>query len=523
MALDENNQSPIDEKYKEGKGSYYNSNSLNNAEDEAAADNNQDSSRLSTANNIENNENNSAITPSWNTNLSSMTTNLAKSKLKTRTSVKKGPLTFIIIAFLAFGGGATVLFLPSTLFLQIANVMETKFNRQLPSYKKRMYKTLNSQLTSTNLTSGVCSSTVSFMCKYSTLSKNEVKNLKDNGVEVTYDEDSISSKLGRVKPKNLKFNGETISSKDFSTRLSSDTEFSSAIDKAFTPEYTSFSDKVWKSFSNKVKIFKGKNAVNEADDDTKKMKAVQDETESGEKATESTSEYVKDNEKDMDKKTKDNLTKDSKNIDDTQSELSTAAKDADGVATSTSSDVLAGVGKAANFIKVDGWVSNVCAIYRAAQGLAYAAKAVRAYQLIRFAMLILNESDQIKSGDAKPNDVSFYGNMLTTETKSEDGSYKAATDSYGYKYAAYNEVGRLSSSASMFLVGGGLTGELSGVLSYINSQLGGKQETVCKIDENKIVQAGSLVLGIALLFVPEVRASITIMDVIKMARTSRLY
>ena len=518
MALDENNQSPIDEKYKEGKGSYYNSNSLNNAEGEAAADNNQDSNRLSTANNIENNENNSTIAPSWNTNLSSMTTNLAKSKLKARTSVKKGPLAFIIIAFLALGGGATVLFLPSTLFVQIANVMETKFNRQFDSYQKEMEKIFSNKLISgANLTSGVCTNSVSILCKYSTLSKNEVKNLKDSGVEVTYNEDGLSSKLGRIKPKNLKFNNETISPKDFSTKLSSDAEFSSAIDKAFTPKYISFSDRIWKSFSNKVKIIKGKNAVNTANSDDEKTKAMQEETESGEESTKSTSDYLKekeDSDEKLDEKTKEAIDKNSKDIDDTQSALTEATKDASGVAESTASDVLKNAEKAANIIKIDGWISIPCSVYKAIEGLAYAAKAVRAFQLIRFAMLILNEADQIKAGVAKPSDTSYYGKMLTTETMSEDGTYKSATDSFGYKYAAYGEVGTMSTSASQYLVGGGLTGKLSNIVSAINNHFAGKSaKTVCNINQNEFVQAGSLVLGVALLFVPGVNAAIGIKDV----------
>jgi hypothetical protein len=82
-------------------------------------------------------------------------------------------------------------------------------------------------------------------------------------------------------------------------------------------------------------------------------------------------------------------------------------------------------------------VQTACEVYSASQAVSNAAKAVRSLQLQRFAMVFLNNADQTKAGTADPDTISYLGKILTTP---DPVTKKTATDSGGYKNAAYNEL-----------------------------------------------------------------------------------
>jgi hypothetical protein len=137
-------------------------------------------------------------------------------------------------------------------------------------------------------------------------------------------------------------------------------------------------------------------------------------------------------------------------------------------------------------------------------------------------MIFLNVADQIKAGTAKADDVSYLGKILTTliamKTTTTSGktvnTMGAATDSIGYRYAAFGDKNLSSDSlASQFMAGGGLTGDLIGLTNKLNSLLGGTPKTTCKIVQNPFVQGASLIAGVAGFLIPGANVAISAKDV----------
>ncbi|MDO4870543.1 MAG: hypothetical protein Q3996_00375 [Candidatus Saccharibacteria bacterium] len=92
------------------------------------------------------------------------------------------------------------------------------------------------------------------------------------------------------------------------------------------------------------------------------------------------------------------------------------------------------------------FISNqsACGAYQNSIFLQDYAKTKQASQQAKFALNLAIESDKIKAGVATPEAVEYYGNRLTKtfQTVKNDGTIiktKAATDSIGYKYAAYGD------------------------------------------------------------------------------------
>jgi hypothetical protein len=146
------------------------------------------------------------------------------------------------------------------------------------------------------------------------------------------------------------------------------------------------------------------------------------------------------------------------------------------------------------------------------KAVSIAAKTIRMAQMARFAMVFLTTASMIKAGDAKPEDVAFLGTMLTTTFTSTDskGNKKTtlpATDSFGYRYAAFGDKG-INEAATPFLAGGGLTGQLSGMTNMLSGILGGPKtaDKTCHTLGNPLVQVGSFIGGIALMIIPGAQA-----------------
>jgi len=90
--------------------------------------------------------------------------------------------------------------------------------------------------------------------------------------------------------------------------------------------------------------------------------------------------------------------------------------------------------------KITNILQGLCAVYNIARGITYATKVGKIAAFVGFAMIFLNAADQIKAGDADPEVISALGDQLTQV----DADGKSATDSLGYRTAAYNDTGPLS-------------------------------------------------------------------------------
>ncbi|MCX6728166.1 MAG: M15 family metallopeptidase [Candidatus Saccharibacteria bacterium] len=443
-------------------------------------------------------------------------------KIKITSLKKKGPLVAIIITLVGGSIGIVSLLSPSLLIVQFKEVMVNKFNSQLASMDVRNTKLLSKKM---GTTKGLCTTPASILCKYSTMSEKQVAKFEKAGIHVVSDGDKTL--LGRVRPKSFKFQGKSISAKNFSKEIGKNPEFRSAVKLAYNPKFAGFADAIWAKAAAKLGISK-KAANIDGNTDDERLKSIQEDTKnpaatdaaatervpnSGETNPDTGNPYTQD---EIDAIKKKNIAAAAAN------ELASGAETAAKNAAKAAPAVLAGAKSAVNTLKVTGLMDNACTVYGTIQAIGYAAKTVRALQLARYAMIFLNVADQIKSGDAKAKDVSYLGTILTTEfiSKNKSGnivSRKSATASFGYNFAAYGHRGTMSNTASQFLAGGGLTGDLINMTSKINSILHGSPKKTCGVLNNPIVSVGSLVGGIALFLIPGAQPAIGAWDAIKAA------
>ena len=439
----------------------------------------------------------------WKNNFSSNRETPVKTKGKGRFSnlKKKGPLTAILLTVIGGGIGIGGLLSPSLLIVNFKEVMVNKFNTQLTSMDIRTTKMLKSK---TFGKFGICSSGISIRCKYASMSDWQINRFKKAGIEVISGSDKTI--FGRTKPDTFRFKGEDISPNELIAKANVNTELRSALKKGYSPLFGGFADKIWNKTILKLKITNGKLRLS-IGDDSKKLKGIQDMAEEGIGKPTISNKLV---EPDVDTNGKPIIDKDFNSAKLANESLSDVASQASKASTSrvkAVSEVIAGSTVIGNTMKITGYMDNVCLVYSTVRAIGFAAKAVRGVQLARYAFMFLNIADQIKAGaNPDPEDVSYLGKVLTTDivgTITLQGAKKAigktATDSFGYRYAAYNEKGPMSDVAGMFLAGGGLTGWLINLTSDINKAFppGTNPDTTCKILNNVFVQIGSTVIGIA--------------------------
>lgn len=425
---------------------------------------------------------------------------------------KKGPVALLIT--LLFGGAVGIGGIfggPSLIIVNLAEVMTNKFNTQLSSMDIRTTKVLAAKVS--NTTGGVCSTGVSIRCKYSSMTigkegkLGQIDRFKAAGIDVKYNEADV--KNGRVKPTSFEFTGSdnklhTINAKEFPKMYATSTEFRSAVKHAYNPKFAGYADPTFNRAAGKMKVSK-QAAFSETDDtDEKRMAAVQEITKEGQEG--STKKIVAGEQKDP------NCQKDCATYSEseaTEANRSTSATTAEAEEIKKSGMKSATgnlVGNATSVVKLTGLADNACSVYGMINAVSYGAKTIRSLQMIRYAMIFLNTASMIKAGTARPGDVSYIGNTITKVTEANP---KSATDSDGYKYAAGTFNGPIGKSASQYLAGGGLGGELSGVTTAVVSLIGGNPKIAretCKILGNPFVQAGSFLAGLAFMIIPGAQA-----------------
>lgn len=453
-----------------------------------------------------------AATPSasWANNVSGgqvkSNTNKFKGWLK-----KAGPLLGTG-GVVGIGGFAMVaLTSPSLLIVQMKEIYTEKFNTQLSSMQTRSSKLLIAKMD--NSRTGYCSNGINIRCKYSSMSDKQVAKFKAAGIEV--DPGGTTAILGRTKPATLKFQGETIEAKDFASRAARDVEFRSALKQAYNPKYAGFVGKAWNNVASRFKISKQPPELN----------AAESPEEARTKLNQLASEGIDDvgntrltgTEKTCDDSECTDLSEEEKNEINSRSEDLEAAKN--GGAAADVRSKLSGLNSstATSIFKATGALDSACQVYGAMNMLSYLGKAVRSAQLVRYAMIFFTVADTIKAGESPdPEDVALLGTILTTTIKDSSDPSKnlvgSATDSFGYKNAAYGDVTGPESSmkiASRFTSGSGFVGSMSGATAAVLAPLGGREKArgTCKVLANPAVQGVSLVLGVAMLFVPGVNVA----------------
>lgn len=394
---------------------------------------------------------------------------------------------------------------PSLLIVQLKETMVGRFNTQLSAMEARTNKIIYAKLN--GATSGFCNAKLTIRCKYTTMSEKQVNKLKLAGIEV--ETDGSTTIAGRVRPTAMIFNGERITAATFATTAGTNAAFRNALKQAYNPKYAGFVGKAWANAATKYKISKQAPELN-ADEDPDKARAMINDI--AREGTEDTGSRVRvDGDPDCEGNTC--FTEaDAEKANADAGAISEAAKDG-----SAAADVrakLSGINSAAvsSFFKISAPLDYACQGYGALTTLSYAGKAIRAAQMVRYMMIFVGVADAIKAGiSPEPEDVELLGDILTTTMVSSadptQTTVGSATDSFGYRYAAYLDTGGPEQSmqiANRFIAGGGFVGELSAVTGTILTALGGRggAKTTCGFLANPLVQGASLVVGIAALFVP---------------------
>jgi hypothetical protein len=405
---------------------------------------------------------------------------------------------------LGVGGFALIaLTSPSLLIVQMKETMTNKFNTQLSAMELRSNKLLVSKLN--GATTGYCSSKISIRCKFTTMSEKQVKRMADAGIEVK-GEKTIT---GRTRPSSLLFEGKEISAPNFLKETNSNPRLKSAFKQVYNAKYAGFVGKAWDAVAKRFKISKQAPELDAAKDKEKAKAKINEIAKEGVEDTGS-KKTITASDKDCETNCTSQDTADK--VNNGTQELDTDGKS--GAAAAEVRSKLSGInsGAVTSVFKLTGVVDSYCQVYGGLTTLSYASKVIKAAQLARYFMIFATIADAIKAGDSPdPADVSLLGTALTTTVKDPADSSKtlvgSATDSYGYKYAAYGDAGGSEQSMSVanrFIAGGGFVGTLSAVGAAASSVLGGTQgaKTTCGTLANPVVQGASVVLGLLSLLVP---------------------
>lgn len=377
---------------------------------------------------------------------------------------KKGPMGLIITLLLGGGGGFSLLFSPGMLIVDLKEKMNDKFNDQLAAMDVRSTALIKKKFGRT--TSGLCGSKITIRCKYNTMSKRQFKKLEKaiiaEGGKINTDGKTLIK--GRAKIESIEFGGKTIRAADFANEVRTNPAFRSAMMKGYNPKLAGFADSLFGKIATKLGINKQKNiGANEGKDNASAEPGAEEKTEeqkmkeelvdaaSGEAAAEAKANAVK-TEEECDGG--DGCTDGKRTVykDEDGNTISQEEYDRRVSASSALTEELearrslSDVGKKATKATLKGAltstalglgaVDSACTGYTLIRTVGFAAKYLGMLQLLRYAHVFMNTADSIKAGDATPKQVEFVGNILT----SQNVIGQSATDSYGYKYAAYGDV-----------------------------------------------------------------------------------
>jgi len=144
-------------------------------------------------------------------------------------------------------------------------------------------------------------------------------------------------------------------------------------------------------------------------------------------------------------------------------------------------------------------IGYVCNAFNVGRGITYATKVAKIAAFVGFAMLFLNAADQIKAGDADPDVISVLGDQLTATVA---GSDKSATDSRGYKMAAYgdNSGGALSDEEKKYSAGPAsealeIVGELFAA-AFVGERVTASMHHFCKVINSAYADVAEIAIDV---------------------------
>ena len=456
----------------------------------------------------------------WKNNYSGSKTT---TKSKFTGQKKKGPLALIL--GLVFGGGAglSFFFSPGIGIVHMKEILTNDLNDQLAAVDTRQDILLRGKLNDTS--SGVCGTKITIRCKFSSMNKRQVDRFRKAGFEIET-KPAGTGLAGREKITSMTHieSGETFKNPADVMR-SKNPGVKSAIYKGFPTKFSFLSDRVAmvKGFGHfgidKSRKIKGV-------DDEARAKSIDDTIKMNASDTDSSRPIMKDGDREyvMDDDGK-KVYSDQSNYDEVKNKPPNDAISKAIENKPSGKSISKSVGKsAAKGLMITGAADTACSVYNMFRAVAAMSKIIRAQQLVKYANIFLQTADEIKAGDADPEQVEYIGKILTEPDMQEmvlnednveavDGNLeevrvnesknpfykKAAFDSPGYQTAAYNDAPTLNARSQAYMVGGGLTGTLASVPSAVAGVLGTSEENIretCGWVQNWWVRGGSLIVGL---------------------------
>lgn len=431
---------------------------------------------------------------------------------------KRSPLVIVLLVLFGGGGMASVLLAPGLGIVHMKETLVNDLNDQLTALDKRMDHVFRSKLKS--LTGvGICSEGIKIRCQFTSMSDRQVNKFRKAGFVVDTEPDKTAFGRNRIKAISFTSGGVTTTITDpqqMATARRQVPEVRKALNRVFNPAFAGMSDKLANGvLKGRFKTSKAPKITATNADEINKQ--VANEINKNKTSLEDGQRVVYDEDSKQYSVVDENgqstaiSEEQAKQIEEGKSRMNAAAEAAKAGAKATS-NILGGIGRA---LLITGVADTACVVYNTARGVAAAAKAIRAIQLAQFAMVFLNTADAIKAGDATPEAVAYVGDGLVAtdinkqivDVLSEDGELmdnpyygKGGFDSPGYKAAAYNDAVILTPRDQQYMVGGGLSGEMTNVISNITAIIGGSDTAniTCKIIQHPFTRIAAGIVGIAI-------------------------
>lgn len=406
------------------------------------ADDSQENANIEKARTGEEN----ASIPQWSTSVNGNSGD--KTSVRFLGARKKSASLFITIGLLGGGLGASFFSFPGLLLVQMKEVFTnygSSASRAAPArYNKMLKYTIGSPDAAK-----ACEKPTSKKCKLGTMSEEQKANYEKEGFKVNGE-----AVDGRTRVTSVEFpDGKKVTNgSDFTKYTKKNPAAASAAGRAHNPATKVYNGGRFASVLKKLGLDRSKEDVSGKNDDERK--------------------------KDFNKRTGNDITPE---------ERSSKFKEKYSARISSS-----------GAIKKSGALSGVaalgCAGYNIAKITVAAVKVENGLRFAAFALQFLKAADQIKNrGDISPETTSFLGTVLTSTAATGAKAGLAATDSQGYKIAAYGGEGLLRDWTAAFLLGGNpVLITIDNTVQYINKEFGGRSNvrTVCRAASNIYVGTG---------------------------------
>lgn len=322
---------------------------------------------------------------------------------------------------------------PSLLINHFVETLTDAFNYQAPSFKKR-----TAWLIYNKFDDNQPKSRYQIVNQYRQISDNLVKNMSKEGIDAEIKNQRIIS---------LTYKNQLIKKTDFLQKIETDIGFADAIEKSFNGNRAMFQDDAWRKNVNLLQLATG--GFKEIDKKSK-LNPTEQYRQQELELTKINSQGARFSIETADQK--------NKLPDDLKKNFQYINHQADNISQSGDSSFYKNFDNLklveSNFVSH----RNACGLYQNNLFLKKYGKNEQAKQQAQLALNLFVESEKIKAGVATPEAIEFYGNRLTktfTFTKPDGTKIEtlSATDSQGYKYAAYGDSNPLGESARRFVLG----------------------------------------------------------------------